>query len=171
MNMNLPAMNMNTTELANRERILARCEAAVKAAAAAAAPAPMAAAPAPMAAAGGAASDTRIGDAAHLAGFEARLADPGSAHQKKWQKDAAERAAAARERAAELKQRQLKQAIAAYRRTHDRSSLALVLAKERGVSLIQVLAELDGKGHTKTKSAITKLRNERVMAKFGVLKA
>lgn len=98
-----------------------------------------------------------IGDAEHLRAFEARLA----AEDKSLEKA---------ERKGLYANKILKLSISEYRRNLDRISLGKAYANKMSVSLISVLAELDGQGGNKTKTAIRKMRDERVLAKFGVLK-
>ena len=64
----------------------------------------------------------------------------------------------------------LKKRIAAYRRQFDRIALCKRLAEREGVSLIRVLAELEGTKSNRTKIAIKQMRDALVFEKFGVVK-
>lgn len=64
----------------------------------------------------------------------------------------------------------LKKRIATYRRQFDRIALGKRLAERDGVSLISVLAELEGSKSNPTKRAIKKMRDALVFDKFGVTK-
>ena len=64
----------------------------------------------------------------------------------------------------------LKKRIAAYRRQFDRIALGKLLAEREGVSLISVLAELEGTKSNRTKLAIKQMRDALVFEKFGVVK-
>ena len=64
----------------------------------------------------------------------------------------------------------LKKRIAAYRRQFDRIALGKLLAEREGVSLVSVLAELEGSKSNATKRAIKQMRDALVFAKFGVTK-
>ena len=64
----------------------------------------------------------------------------------------------------------LKKRIATYRRQFDRITLGKLLAEREGVSLISVLAELEGSKSNATKRAIKKMRDAFVFERFGVTK-
>jgi hypothetical protein len=70
-------------------------------------------------------------------------------------------------RHAELKQIWRKRQIAEYRRTLDRIFMGKILAAETGRTLLDILADLDGKkGGSATRKAIKRLRDALVSAKF-----
>ena len=71
----------------------------------------------------------------------------------------------------EITKREANALISQYRRSLDRICMGKTYAKHMGVSLISVLADLDGPKSNATKRAIKKLRDAHVKAKFGIIKA